>query len=209
MATFDTMAWLHSVLGHFTQHPSLLGTVSNFEADEAHLRVGGVDLVPGDKLRAFAGWLASMRNVSSVTFTAVPGGATLYTHLHASGQLTDGHMASVWVSLQADDVKPLVGHVEFAAGNSFPVEVLLAVTGTSVVSETLDQEPDDDAVMRTDRQIDAVAENWSPGGVAALSAALLDAGPGDDEPPNPAHTAELEQAIGHPIPDVVSTGGAE
>lgn len=211
MATFDTTGWLNSLVNHFTRHPSLLGTVSAFEADEPHFRVGGVGLADGQRLAAFARWLASMRNVSPVTIFAVPGGPTLYTHLHAAGQLADGHVANISVTLQARDVKPLVGRIEIAAGSTFQTALLLELAGVPAATDPLasdEREPDDDAVLSTDRQIDAVAEEWSPGSMVALSAAILD-GPCDDEPMNAEHGAELEQAIGRPIPDIGATTGGE
>lgn len=212
MTTFDTMAWLESLHGHLANHPSLLGTVSNFEANEAQLRVGGVDLADGKKLRAFAGWLATLADVSPVTIVAVPGGPARYTHTHlqATGQLTDGHEAKVSVSLQAADVRPLVHDVEFTAGSTFPTNLLLDVTGMSAIADTRDgHEPEYDAVMRTDRQVDAVAESWTPDRVVALEAAMCDTGPSDDLPFNAEHTAALEQAIGRPIPDLGETGGVQ
>jgi hypothetical protein len=273
MTTFDTVTWLCSVGNHISEHPSLLGTVSNFEANEAHLRVGGPDVHRGQKLRAFAAWLATMHDVSSVTIAAVPGGATLYTHLHATGELADGHTVKVSASLQAEDVRPLVGRVEFTAGHMFPVEVLL--TGTPGIADTLagddrqideghewadefedvatgvrnpfvedgvpvssaaevwalindenddstGDRPGEDAVADakaasvTDQQIDAAPSIsgmhasvlQGDAGVAALGVLLRDSGACQDEPLNPEHAAELERAIGHPLPDI-DAGGAE
>lgn len=144
MSTFDTGAWLRSLSGHLDHHPELLGTVSNFEANEAHLRVGGVDLFERGKLRAFAQWVATMQNPGPIMILAVPGPSSANTHLRVIGDLADGTTAKVSVCLRPADLKSFDGHVRFEfAGVTFPADLLLNVTGTPHVVGTLDEELDE------------------------------------------------------------------
>jgi hypothetical protein len=219
MSTFDTGAWLSSLSGHLDHHPHLLGTVSNFEANEAHLRVGGVDLYERGKLRAFAQWVATMQNVSPILIFAIPDRFTAHTQLHAIGELAGGAMAKVSASLRAADLRPFNGHVRFETpGATFPADLLLQVTGTPRVVDTEDADPDADSEADpqlvgggsvSDQHIDATPDAHLPAGTTVaesntdgdLGAVLRDADLCQDVPLNTEHADELGRAIGRPIPD--------
>jgi hypothetical protein len=180
MSTFDTGAWLRSLSGHLDHHPELLGTVSSFEANEAHLRVGGVDLYERGKLRAFAQWVATMQNPGPIMILAVPGPSSANTHLRVIGQLADGATAKVSVCLRPADLRPFDGHVRFEfAGVTFPADLLLQVTGTPPAVDTTDVDAD------VDQQL-----------VADADAAAVDL-------PNDGDLG----AIGQPVPDEQQPGG--
>lgn len=223
----STTSWLASVLDHLKANPNL--AVMNIRGWETRIQVGRESFAK-HQLADLAAWALSMSDVGPIEVTYVDNGPHGLTNLLFSGHLADGTEAQVAVCVGAVEYRRLAAATLIVVGATFPVALLFELAGaTAPVAQVLETACADDAGVdehlaaaagATDRQIDAtplasnahgvmVADLQAEDGPATLGAFVRAAGPYQDEPLNPDHTAQLEQQIGHPIPGAGEIGGGQ
>lgn len=205
-------ARLGSVAQHLERHPGLADGISNilvadYAGDGAEIQALIFDHRNGH-ISELAAWARTLKDTTAVTIRTTEG------HVGLIGRAADGTAISIRTVLNSGEIDLLVANdVVVKADATFSIELLLKLAGPG--RQLPDRELADAATV--DEQIDGTPDSgtpslsaqvmWAEAGLAVLGAFLRDARPCQDEPINPAHTAELEQAIGRPIPDTDLIGG--
>lgn len=214
MDTTTMTALLRSFASHVDQHPALADGLSNVsigtQHDDVEIHALVFDHTRGH-MSELAEWVRTLTDTTKVMIQTDTG------HMHLVGRTSDGTQVQVRTVLDDREIDLLAAEQTVVKrGETFPVEMLLRLAAPTRVpveqrdaaaqAATTDKLIDDTPLASSEPSL-PIQLMWAEAGIAVLGAFLRDTRAGQDKPINPAHTAQLEQAIGRPIPVTDLIGG--